>query len=112
MLYAVINAQGEPIAEGLTEAEAAHAILTYDGGGYEIRSDPDGEGWILWGKSLNGPWIAYIFGSWETDRDDAEAEIMAEVVGMSDTAARWPAEAIPQDDWDAMQAQLAEEGAE
>ena len=103
MLYAVINAQGEPIAQGLTEAEAAHAILTYDGAEYEIRADEDGEGWILWGKSLNGPWLAYIFGSWETDRDAAEAEIMAEVVGMSDTSLGWPAEAILQADFDAAQ---------
>jgi hypothetical protein len=112
MLYVVINQTGEPIAEGLTEAEAAHEILTHDSAQYEIRADRDGEGWILWGKSLNGPWIAYIFGSWETDRDAAEAEILAEVVRAADASSGWTAEAIPQDDWDAMQARLAEEGAE
>jgi hypothetical protein len=103
MLYAVINAQGEPIAQGLTVAEAGHAILTHDGGGYTVRLDPDGEGWILWGKRLNGQWHAYIFGSWQTDRGAAEAEIMADVVRASDTARGWPAEAIPQADFDAMQ---------
>jgi hypothetical protein len=103
MLYVVINQAGEPIAEGLTVAEAAHEILTHDSAQYEIRPDADGEGWILWGKSLNGPGIAYIFGSWETDREAAEAEIMAEVVLAADTGNHWTAEAIPQADWDAMQ---------
>ena len=112
MLYVVVDRSGTPIAEGLTEAEAAHEILTHDSARYEIRADEDGEGWILWGKTLYSPWLASIFGSWATDRDAAEAEIMAEVVGMSDTALGWTAEAIPQDDWDAMQARLAEEGAE
>ena len=103
MLYAVINAQGEPIAQGLTEAEAAHEILTHDSAQYEIRADDDGEGWVLWGKSLNGPWTAYVFGSWQADRDAAEAEILAEVVRAADTANGWTAEAIPQADFDAMQ---------
>lgn len=103
MLYAVIDAQGEPIAQGLTLAEAGHAILTHDGAQYELRPDADGEGWILWGKSLNGLWTAYIFGSWQTDRVAAEAEIMLAVVRKSDTALGWPAEAIPQADFDAMQ---------
>lgn len=103
MLYAVINAQGEPIAQGLTLAEAGHAILTYDSARYELRPDADGEGWILWCKSLNGPWTAYVFGSWQADRDAAEAEILAEVVRAADTANRWPAEAIPQADFDATQ---------
>ena len=112
MLYAVINARGEPIAQGLTLAEAGHAILTHDGAQYEIRPDDDGEGWILWGKSLNGPWTASVFGSWAADRGTAEAEILADVVRSADTANRWPAEAIPQADFDAMQARLAAEGVE
>ena len=111
MFYVVIRQDGEPIAEGLTEAEAAHEILTYDSEQYEIRADRDGEGWILWGKSLNGPWTASIFGSWETDRDAAEAEILAEVVRAADVGNHWKAEALPQADWDAMQGQLAEENA-
>jgi hypothetical protein len=103
MLYAVIDAQGEPIAQGLTEAEAGHAILTYDGAQYELRPDADGEGWILWGRSRNGPWTPSIYGSWQTDRDAAEAEILALIARAADTANRWPAEAIPQADFDAMQ---------
>jgi hypothetical protein len=112
MLYAVINQTGEPIAEGLTEAEAAHEILTHDSARYEIRADRDGEGWILWGKELNGPWTASIFGSWLPDRDAAEAVILAEVVRAADTFNGWTAEAIPQADWDEMQTRLAAEGAE
>lgn len=108
MLYAVIDAQGEVIAQQLTLAEAGHAILTHDSARYELRSDSDGEGWILWGKSLNGPWTSYVFGSWKTDRDAAEAEIMAEVVRAADTANRWTAEAIPQEDYDAMQKEIAQ----
>ena len=72
MFYTVIDAQGEPIAQGLTLAEAGRAILTHDGAQYELRPDADGEGWILWGKSLNGPWTAYVFGSWQADRDAAD----------------------------------------
>lgn len=103
MLYAVLDAQGGAIAQGLTEAKAGHAILTYDSARYELRPDAYGEGWILWGKSLNGPWTAYVFGSWQADRDAAEAEILAEVVRAADTANGWTAEAIPQADFDAMQ---------
>ena len=103
MLYAVINAQGEPIAQGLTLAEAGHAILTYDGAQYELRPDADGGGWVLYAKPLNGLWTAYVFGSWQPDRDAAEAEILADVVRSADTANRWTAEAIPQADLDATQ---------
>lgn len=104
MFYAVINAQGEPIAQGLTLAEAGHAILTYDGAQYELRPDPEDEGWIWWGKLPDSPWTTYLaFGSWHHDRDAAEAEILAEVVRAADTARGWPAEAIPQADFDAMQ---------
>jgi len=112
MLYVVINTQGEPIAQGLTLAEAGHAILTHDGARYELRPDEDGEGWILWSKSLNGRWTQCVFGSWQTDRDAAEAVILAEVVRAADAFNGWTAEAIPQADFDAMQARLAEEGAE
>jgi hypothetical protein len=112
MLYVVVDRSGEPIAEGLTEAEAAHEILTHDSAQYEIRADEDGEGWVLWSKSLNGRWTQCVFGSWQTDRDAAEAVILAEVVRAADTFNGWTAEAIPQDDWDEMQARLAAEGVE
>lgn len=104
MFYAVIDAQGEPIAEGLTEAEAGHAILRYDSAQYELRPDADGEGWILCTRhqTANRPWTRTFFGSWEADRDAAEAEILAEVVRAADTANGWTAEAIPQADFDAM----------
>ena len=103
MLYAVIDAQGEPIAQGLTEAEAAHTILTYDGAQYELRPDADGEGWILWVRRLNGNWTPSIFKSWEADFDAAEAKILAAVARAAYAAKGWTAEAIPQADFDAMQ---------
>lgn len=117
MLYVVINRAGEPIAEGLTEAEAAHEILTYDGEEYDIRADAYDEGgslWTLWTRhqTANRHWTPTILGSWQTDRDAAEAVILAEVVRAADTFNGWTAEAIPQDDWDEMQARLAEEGVE
>jgi hypothetical protein len=109
MLYVVVDRAGEPIAEGLTESEAAHEILTYDSARYEIRADDDGEGWILWSKSLNGRWTPTIFGSWQTDRAAAEAVILAKVVRAAATFKGWTAEAVPQAEWDEMQARLAEE---
>jgi hypothetical protein len=112
MFYVVVDRAGTPLAEGLTEAEAAHEILTHDSARYEIRADEDGEGWILWSKSLNGRWTQCVFGSWQTDRDAAEAVILAEVVRAADTFNGWTAEAIPQAEWDEMQARLAEEGVE
>ncbi len=114
MLYVVVDRAGTPLAEGLTETEAAHEILTHDGEQYEIRADEDGEGWVLWTRhqTANRPWTQTIFGSWQTDRDTAEAVILAEVVRAADTFNGWTAEAIPQADWDEMQARLAEENAE
>jgi len=103
MLYAVIDAQGEPIAQGLTLAEAGHAILTHDSAQYEIREEPDGVGYRLWRKTLQAPWIGYGYYSLAVAEADARAEILADVVRSADTANRWPAEAIPQADLDAMQ---------
>lgn len=91
--YVVINAQGEPIAENLSEAEAAHAILTYDSADYEIREDAEG-GHRLWARPLNGPWRSYLIYSPEYDRHVAEAEILAEVTRTADTSQGWGAEAI------------------
>jgi hypothetical protein len=114
MLYAVVDRAGEPIAEGLTEAEAAHEILTYDGAQYELRADDDGEGWILWTRhqTANRHWTPTIFGSWQTDRDAAEAVILAEVVRAADTFNGWTAGAVPQAEWGEMQTRLAAEGVE
>jgi hypothetical protein len=112
MLYVVVDRSGEPIAEGLTEAEAAHEILTHDSAQYEIRKHPVNAGWSLWGKSLNGAFSLWLVASWEAEQDAAEVEILAEVVRIADTSLGWTAEAIPQDDWDEMQARLAEEGVE
>ena len=114
MLYVVVDRAGEPIAEGLTESEAAHEILTYDGEQYEIRADEDGEGWILWSRheTAHRPWTRTIFRSWQTDRDAAEAVILADVVRTACTGERWKAEAVLQAEWDEVQARLVEENAE
>lgn len=103
--YAVINAQGEAIAQNLAPVEAARTILTYDSAAYEIRLGFSG--WVLWGKPRNGIWKTRPCGSPHSMFIDAEAEILAEVVRSADTSNRWPAEAIPQADFDAMQEEIA-----
>ncbi len=41
MLYVVVDRSGEPIAEGLSERDAARLILTHGGRRYEIKSYRD-----------------------------------------------------------------------
>jgi hypothetical protein len=109
MLYVVVDRAGEPIAEGLTEAEAAHEILTYDSAQYELRPEEDGVGYRLWGREMNGRWSSYRFYSLASSLADAQAELMSDVVRTACTGERWKAEAVPQAEWDEMQARLAEE---
>lgn len=106
MTYTIINQQGEPVAQGLDAASAAHAILTYDSASYEIVRDGD---WVLWTKRLNGRWAPTLIGSAEDDQADAEAAIFAEVVRVADTAHGWTAEAITDEQCAEM---LAEMGAD
>jgi hypothetical protein len=73
-MYAVIDQQGEAIAQNLTAIEAARTILTHDGATYQIRFELGG--WVLWVKPLNGEWRAHVHGSPHSMFVDAEAEII------------------------------------
>ena len=75
--YTVIDYNGYKIDGGLTAAEAAHIVLTYDGRDYEIRENEDG-GYTLWSRHpvANRGWEPTVVESRETNRDAAENEIM------------------------------------
>ena len=55
--YTVLSRQGEIEGRGLSLAEAASEILTYDGREYEIRP-PEGAGYWLWRSQqvADRPW--------------------------------------------------------
>jgi len=113
MLYAVVDQSGDLIARDLTTEQAAHEILTVDGQEYEIRPDSAGEYWTMWGRQqvANKPWTATLIGTYGTE-DEARAEIFAHVVKEADGGRHWKAEAILQDEYDAMMARLAAEAGE
>jgi hypothetical protein len=89
MKFTVIDHNGEALGRHLTEADAAHIILTHDGADYEIRED----GWRgskifeLWTRKqvANKPWTKTVVFSLADTRAEAEAEIFANVC-----YARWP----------------------
>lgn len=103
MKLTVIDHNGEALGRHLTEADAAHIILTHDGADYEIRED----GWRgskifeLWTRKqvANKPWTKTVVFSLADTRAEAEAEIFAEVC-----AACWPRhpEAISDAQYDEM----------
>jgi hypothetical protein len=109
MKLTVIDYNGEALGRHLTEADAAHTILTHDGADYEIR---EGE-WKgskifeLWTRKqvANKPWTETAVFSMADTRAEAEAEIFAEVC-----AARWPRhpEAISDDQYDEILAVTAD----
>lgn len=106
--YTVLDLNGLVLGRGCDLAEAAHIILTDDGGEYEIRPAADGDGFCLWSRQpvANRGWAKTVVFSLESDRALAEAEIFAAVL-----AARWPrhAEAMTDAEYDAMMADLAAE---
>lgn len=110
MLYAVVDQSGDLIARDLTTEQAAHEILTVDGQEYEMRRDPEGY-WSLWTRQqvANRPWTCTLLGSWGQTEDDAKAEVFADALRQADGGRHWMAEAIPQDEYDAMMARLAAE---
>ena len=110
MLYAVVDQSGDLIARDLTTEQAAHEILTVDGQEYEIRPDSAGEYWTLWERQqvANKPWTATLMGTYGTEAE-ARAEIFAHVVKEADGGRWWKAEAIPQEEYDEMEARLAAE---
>ena len=86
MTYTLIHpVSGDKIDGGLTAAEAAHIVLTYDGRDYEIRENEDG-GYTLWSRHpvANRGWEPTVVESRESNRDAAEAEIFEQVIH-----ARW-----------------------
>lgn len=46
--YTVLNRHGDVQDRGLTAAQAANLILTYDGHQYEVRRSDDGKWFDLW----------------------------------------------------------------
>ena len=116
MLYAVVDQSGELIARDLTTEQAAHEILTVDRQKYDIRPDSSGDYWTLWTLppwSARGRrfWTATLIGTYGTEAE-ARAEIFARVVKEADGGRWWKAEAIPQEEYDEMQARLAAEAGE
>jgi hypothetical protein len=104
--YVIVTAQGNAIAEGLSEEEAAEAILSYDGQQWEITpSWPEAGEWTLELKPLNGKWVPTEIGAYGEEYQ-ARSEIFEEVVRVSDTALGWTAEAIEQGRWDEMNAEM------
>jgi hypothetical protein len=101
--YTVLDGRGELIdGPGLTAAEAAHRLLTDDSREYEIRQDADGSYW-LWDRQqvANRPWSRYPIGSYAETREEAEAEIFAEVISRWGRDGRGP-EAISDEQYAAL----------
>ena len=107
MPYAVVDQSGELIARDLTTEDAAHEILTVDGQEYEIRPDSAGDYWTLWTRQqvANKPWTSTLFGDYGPE-NEARAVIFAHVVNEADGGRWWMAEAIPQEEYDEMEARL------
>ena len=110
MLYAVVDMSGELIARDLTTEQAAHRILLEDGQDYDIRPDSAGDFWTLWTcrQVANKPWTATLIGAYGTEAE-ARAEIFAQVVKEATWGRWWKAEAIPQGEYDEMEARLRAE---
>ena len=110
MLYAVVDQSGDLIARDLTTEQAAHEILTGDGQEYEIRLNSAGDFWTLWTRQqvANKPWKVTLMGTYGTEAE-ARAKIFAHVVKEADGGRWWKAEAIPQEEYDEMEARLAAE---
>ena len=107
--YVIVTAQGNAIAEGLSLEDAAEAILSHDGQQWEITSSwPEADIWTLETKPLNGKWSATEIGAYGEEHQ-ARADILEEVVRVSDTALGWTAEAIEQGRWDAMKTENVDE---
>lgn len=84
--YTISNKSGIVVSTGATAAEVARELLGYDGHEWEIRR-ADGGGFELWisnfsrnSTCFNGLTRSVIF-SIKDDKDEAEADIFARVVG-------------------------------
>lgn len=84
--YTVLNCNGEFLYGGCTAADAAHAVMTYNGHEYEIRRAEDGNGWELWTTKFSRNSTCYrglsksTLYSVESDEAKASAEIYAKVI--------------------------------
>lgn len=110
MLYAVVDQGGELIARDLTIESAADEILSTDSQEWEIRADSAGDYWTLWSRQqvANKRWAATLIGACGTE-DEARAAILACVVEEADGGRSWKAEAIPQAEYDEMEARFRAE---
>lgn len=108
--YTILDHNGFVIARGLTLADAADEIMSSDSREWDIR--PLDGGWVAWSRQqvANRGWAPCLpLYSAEPDRAAAEREICEMIVA----APRWPGhvEALADDDYDAMVAAEAQEGA-
>ena len=112
--YTVIDTTGDIIKRHLSVEDAAHEILTHDGHGYEFRQCVD-EGWRLWvtpfsrNSPVGGKPLTPLFWSSHDDLEKARAELFQRVI--AETWRRYP-EAVTDDAYDAMIAELAMQEAE
>ena len=93
---------------GLSIDEAAREILTDDGQEFEIRQDDDGVFRLWYCQPVAGiRWSETVVRSFESDPAAAEADIYRQVI-----EADWEGEkiAVPDEQFAAMQAQIAAEG--
>ena len=63
--------------------QAADAILSHDGGQWDIRAANDGNGFELWSKAMNRDWTKTVIFSLESDKQKATKEIVQAVVDSS-----------------------------
>lgn len=89
-MYTVLNRHGEAQTTGASLAEAAQAVLEYDGNVYAIQPEEDGHGYRLWVSRFSRNSSCYdglthsgIF-SLLDDRNLAEAEIFQKVINNAD----------------------------
>lgn len=82
-LYTVAREDGNSRQTDLTAAEAADAILSHDGGQWDIRAANDGNGFELWSKAMNRDWTKTVIFSLESDKQKATKEIVQAVVDSS-----------------------------
>lgn len=82
MTYVVLTANGDLIDTNLNAAEAAQAILNYDGQDFDIRANTGGQGFDLWSRQqvAGRGWHKTVIYSVETEAEKAEAEIFAKVL--------------------------------
>lgn len=107
--YTVFNQETWILAHASVE-DAARAILEYGRGRFEVRQEPT-RGFAIWRDlKCRGVWSQTSLYSPKDDRESAEAELFANVVGRSYRDG-WDVYAIPDEDHrESMQKQIADLG--